>query len=94
MPRGVPKENGQLGQVYFIDYGDGTAEWFLCTDDDPRWPKEPHLLCIKSTYQDSGRAKTQRVGEIYSIGRNEDPIPDDEVPDEAWAEVAKWRLLR
>lgn len=84
------KSLGVINAVYFVDYEDGTAEWFLCVDDS-RWPGEPTLICVKSTYEEVTKGKVRRVGEAFSVGGTEILKPD-EWPDDVCAAVAKFRL--
>jgi hypothetical protein len=63
-----------------IRRGEDTGSWYLFEND------KVYLIIGYSLY---ASLPTGRTMSCVTSGR---PVPDDEVPDEVWATLAKWRL--
>lgn len=66
------------GKIYrYLPYD----EWFVAGSS-------PHYPGIEVAHCFAGK----RVGHVFGLYDSEEPVPDEEVPDEIWAALAKWRL--
>lgn len=75
----------KVGDIAHYRYANRGAEWFIVTDVSNSL--YPMAVCIFSTYADP------RVGMTFGVPGGH-IVQEDEVPDEVWAALAKWRLTQ